>query len=185
MHKPFLSLVLPLILTALFMAGCTPSYDHEVVSVRGTEDPAVKQKKVTAWYSNYTHVSYSRGHGTQVSYHAPGGRVYLWYPGNRVVLSGRWKTEIEKVVRPRGGGLSEAQRTYTKINICYKYGPNTYNPVTGNKGGRWNCWPAVIDRRAYTSDTRKGDVFGLSRRTQPPFVLSRDKTSISKLLKKI
>ena len=30
-------------------------------------------------------------HGTQIVYHAPNGRSFLWYPGNRTAVPARWE----------------------------------------------------------------------------------------------
>ena len=49
------------------------------------------------------------------------GKAYLWYPGNQRIVVGEWKTQAD----PRG-------QSYTQL--CYRYGPNTYNPVTRSRG---------------------------------------------------
>ena len=109
----------------------------------------------------YTNMSVDGGHGTQVEYLTTGGRSYLWYPGNRIILEGRWK---------RQGS-----------DICFAYSANSYNPVTGARGGGWECmsfplyWGAVDERMA-------GDIFALQSRQAVPFVLSRDRTTLEALL---
>ncbi|MFT3765155.1 MAG: hypothetical protein QM820_06515 [Minicystis sp.] len=60
---------------------------------------------------------YDTSHGNQVEYYGEGGRCYLWYPGNRVVLAGEWRVDEEF--------------------LYFRYGKNTYNPVTGQRGGGW------------------------------------------------
>jgi len=109
----------------------------------------------------YTNMSFDGGHGTQVEYVATGGTSYLWYPGNSVVLEGHWKRQVS--------------------DICFAYGANTYNPVTGVRGGSWECMPfrlywGSIDERM------KGDIFALQGRRGVPFILSRDRTSLESLL---
>ena len=111
-------------------------------------------------FINKTRVSFGPGHGTQVSYMRGDGAVFLWYPGNRVVLRGRWRTD---------------GRT-----ICFRYGPNTYNPVTGRAGAEWECRPSDVFART-TVDRVAGDVFGLARRNAVPFVLAPDRTTIADL----
>jgi hypothetical protein len=111
-----------------------------------------------------TALSYDRGHGTQVEFLRRGGAAYLWYPGNKVVLRGHWRSE----------GVAPAQR------MCFKYGPNTYNPVTHVYGDVWECEPI----RVYVStlmEQQLGDVFGLSRRRAVPFVLPPRRTTIEQL----
>jgi hypothetical protein len=111
-------------------------------------------------FLNKTRVTFGPGHGTQVSYTRSDGAIFLWYPGNRVVLRGRWAV--------RSG------------HICFLYGPNTYNPVTGQAGGRWNCRPAETRARNLV-DRVNGDVFGLATRNAVPFVLAPDRTTIADL----
>lgn len=109
----------------------------------------------------YTNMSVDSGHGTQVEYLATGGKSYLWYPGNTIILEGRWKRQGP--------------------DICFAYGKNTYNPVTGARGGGWECmpfrlyWGAVDERMA-------GDIFTLQGRGAVPFVLSRNRTTLETLL---
>lgn len=110
--------------------------------------------------SNVTVMHYSRGHGTQVEYLGSNGMSYLWYPGNRAVLSAPWK--------------------YQKNQICYRYGKRTYNPVTREPGGRWECQPIATSKQS-TVETAKGDVFGLSKRRAVPFVLPKARTTLSTL----
>lgn len=114
--------------------------------------------------ANQTIMTYSPGHGTRVEYYDKQGGTWLWYPGNKVVLPGRWKTE-------RG-------------NICFGYTSNSYNPVTGHSGAGWECqslkiFESVVVERA------AGDVFGLAKRQKPPFSLPKRRTSIEALTKRL
>jgi len=87
--------------------------------------------------------------------------VYLWYPGNSIVLKGHWKRQ--------GTG------------ICFEHGANTYNPVTGVQGVNWEC----ISFRIYwggIGERMKGDIFALRGRSGVPFVLSKDRTTLEALL---
>ena len=115
-------------------------------------------------------------HGTQVSYATADGRSYLWYPGNNAVLAGRWKTE-ERSIELRRGGEVVARKSQPRI--CYDYGPNTYNPATGNSSG-WEC-TNFINLQMGGGETQAGDVFGLSRRKTVPFVLSKEPATIDSL----
>lgn len=110
--------------------------------------------------SDVTVMSYGRGHGTQVEYLGSNGMSYLWYPGNRVVLPAPWK--------------------YQKDQICYLYGSNTYNPVTKERGGKWECQPIATSKLTRV-ETARGDVFGLAKRRAVPFVLPRARTTLSTL----
>lgn len=119
-----------------------------------------------------THMSFSRGHGTQVSFMHPDGLEFLWYPGNSVIVQGKWELRSTQ---------TESARDHT--DLCFQYGANTYNPVTKQWGGRWECRPAAIVART-TIERAPGDVFGLARRPAVPFVLSRERTTIKELRRK-
>lgn len=99
-----------------------------------------------------TYLSFSRSHGFQVEHLASGGRAFLWYPGNTNVVVGEWKTEDRL--------------------ICYRYGSNTYNPATGQRGGFWNCRSRDLSSRINTA-LLCGDPFGLIDGGKVPYVLQR------------
>ncbi|MGC4024338.1 MAG: hypothetical protein QM744_03815 [Mesorhizobium sp.] len=104
-------------------------------------------------------------HGTQIEYLSPDGSTYLWYPGNAAVLPGRWKL----------------QKQYYGSEICFLYGSYTYNPVTRQTGGNWECDIAayyLLDR----DEIVDGDPLKLSKRI--PYVLPANKNiSIAEAMK--
>lgn len=112
----------------------------------------------------YTNMSRDTAHGTQIEYLSTRGEAFLWYPGNSVILQGRWK---------RDGS-----------DICFAYGGNTYNPATGQRGGGWECmpfrlqWGAVVERMP-------GDILGLAQRREVPFRLGRGVTTLEKVLARV
>ena len=112
----------------------------------------------------YTNLSFDPGHGTQIEYISPEGGAYLWYPGNSVILPGRWKLDDGR--------------------MCFAYGPNTYNPVTGTSGGDWECASVAFYFRPIT-ERAKGDVLGLQGRGRVPFDLPREQTSLAEIAKLI
>lgn len=123
-------------LFALFLA-CAPA--------RGPA-PSVADDDLAYRFSGKTVLFYDPSHGNQVEYYDPIGRCYLWYPTNNVALAGEWRTEGP--------------------NICFRYGDNTYNPVTGDHGGSWDC--SSIEQQASTVvDAVPGDAFGLSSEDIP------------------
>lgn len=119
-------------------------------------------------FAGVTFVHYNRGHGTQVEYMAKNGKAHLFYPGNKIVLHGRWK--LERTDKPK------------VFNLCFSY-PNSYNPLTGHTVG-WECQPAGF---ALTDvvDSVDGDVLGLAKRDAVPFVLSKRKARLADLLRKV
>ena len=116
--------------------------------------------------TNVTTVSFSPGHGTQVEYVAAGGSNFLWYPGNPIVLPGYWK-----IVGGNRGRTTE---------ICFVYGQNTYNPITGVVGAQWECEPTA-QYLGLQTERAKGDIFGLAHRSAVPFALSRGQTTLEQL----
>jgi hypothetical protein len=112
-----------------------------------------------------TNMSFSAGHGTQVEFTARDGSSYLVYPGNRNVLKGHWKLQEDK-----------ARHTTA---ICFIYGPNSYNPVTRQRGG-WECAPAAI-YAAGLVEQANGDLLGLAKAGPVPFQLSHQRTTLKSL----
>ena len=106
----------------------------------------------TKYISDTTRIVFnSRQHGTQIKYHDANGSSYLWYPGNRTIVPGKWQ------IRAQDGGGSR---------LCYRYGSNTFNPATGISGGEWEC------RRFGALDVSggsaiKGDPFALASGSIP------------------
>lgn len=116
--------------------------------------------------ANMTMMSYDRQHGTQVEYIAKNGRTYLLYPGNKGIVKGEWK--LNRTDKPK------------VFEMCFRYPSNSYKPATKQSGGSWECQAAGF-YLAGTSEHATGDVLRLSKSTNVPFVLSKRKTSLSKL----
>ena len=129
---------------------------------------------------NKTVRHYSPQHGTQVEYHSADGRAFLWYPGNPMILRGQWRVEevpnVPKLweVPPGSGNIVER----TLFQPCYRYGANTYNPVTRNHGDKWECSGFFTG----FGEARGGDLFGLARGGAVPFVLGKQRHSYDELL---
>lgn len=101
-----------------------------------------------------TFLTYGNQHGYQVEYFGTKGDIYLWYPGNRGVLSGQWKI--------RGNGRF----------LCHRYNTLALNPVTNLRENDWGCRPR---QNFEVAATIAGDVFGLSARRRVPHILYRCK----------
>ncbi|TBW37051.1 hypothetical protein EYW49_12950 [Siculibacillus lacustris] len=130
---------------------------------------------VKRFMSDTTYRSYSDGHGNQIEYATPGGRVFLWYPGNRVILPGHWKVVHEPIRVPTQGIDCRAPKL---VQLCFQYGAETYNPVTGSRGLAWECQPFELFRKTRVEVVR-GDPLGLASMKQPPFVLPRNDRPIA------
>lgn len=140
-------------------------------------------QEVRRHYSDRTTLFHSSEHGTQVEYATADGRVFLWYPGNRDVISGRWRVEeIGPVLVRHEGKAADAGKPKKLAKICFQYASNSYNPVTRQRGGSWSC-TLYGSLKASTRESRSGDVFNLAN-GRIPFVLSREETTIEALLKR-
>ena len=129
------------------LPSCVPQTEGDsgqsTVDVRGVE--------LRSLLSDATAVHYDTGHGTQVEYMSADGLAYLWYPGNRSIVPGEWHVRIGP--RPLGPGPESrnaigpyavfeqdpTQPVESTLYICFRYGPDTYNPVTRMRGGNWEC----------------------------------------------
>ena len=118
-----------------------------------------------------TIMTYGWAHGTQIEYVATDGRAYLWYPGNSRAVPSLWE------VQHRGLFTSSFHR------ICGKYPTRSYNPVTREYGGYWQC-DSINAWAKRIPETREGDIFNLSS-GKVPWVLSKDKTTFDELLAKM
>ena len=104
------------------------------------------------------------GHGTQIEYYAPDGRAYLWYPGNSRAVRSRWKL----------------QRGNERYRLCSRYPSASYNPITREHGGNWQC----ENLGSYASrirEIRQSDIFGLETGSVP-WPLEKADTTFDKLL---
>jgi hypothetical protein len=143
---------------------------------------------VRAFKTDRTTTTWSAGYGLQISYTSPDGRVYLWYPGNNVILQGEWKVEPStgltgNVVIVEDGEQSVV-RPIDSAQVCFKYGANTVDGVSRSPGGRFSC-QGFAYFKGVQRENRKGDVFGLMGRSQAPFVLPKDENKIANILKKM
>jgi hypothetical protein len=105
--------------------------------------------------SNTTIMTAGGGHGTQIEYLAANGTTSLWYPQNTVLVPGRWKVVDDKAGVPI---------------MCFLYGPNTYNPVTREVGGAWECNSTVQSYLMRVFQIASGDPFRLGS-GRLPFVM--------------
>ena len=132
---------------------------------------------------NTTRSSHNYAHGTQIEFHAANGRSYLWYPGNNTIVPALWRIAegSERIIVHVQTASGVEVRKAVIPEICYLYPGSSFNPVTNQRGGGWDC--RSIKRFRYsTVESRKGDVFGLSRSAFPPFILTNDRTTIDAIL---
>ena len=130
--------------------------------------PAIGYAETKSLIANMTMMTYDRGHGTQVEYLGANGKTHLLYPGNTVIVKGSWK--LVKTANPR------------VFDMCFRYPSNSYNPATGQTGGAWECRPAGFYLRDIV-DRQSGDILGLAKRNDVPFVLAKRKTRLVDLVR--
>ena len=154
---------------------------YELVTKPGPMEQAEFRKMLVG----KTWLSYDGRHGTQVTFIAADGRAFLWYPGNTVILPSRWTISERKdsfLYRHPGGAGQSFHMLQTAV-ICFQYGPNTYNPVTGNRSRPECGTPGTWQRTHF--DERPGDPLGLARMKAPPFVLDKQKTTFDDLIARV
>ncbi len=132
-----------LLILAMALAACTPPPPAEKVAAG-----AIFPRKV-----NVTYLSFDPYHGFQVNYLHEDGTAWLWYPGNRTGVPELWKTEGD--------------------NICFKHPSRSYNPVTKQSGGKWQCQKQIISLNLNVAEL-DGDVFNL-RTGRVPYPLPKCK----------
>ena len=147
------------IFLSLFLQACEPVTPDERREFALRKEITSSPEALIRALSNSTVVSrdpnqFIQQHGTQVEYHASNGTSYLWYPGNSRVVVGNWQVQA--------GGIFGA-------NLCYRYGANTYNPITNESGGSWNCSPALSSDK----DILKGNPFNLKPGSVPLIISDR------------
>lgn len=140
------------------------------ITAAKAEGDAIGYAETKSIIANETMMTYDPGHGTQVEYIAKNGKTYLLYPGNAKIVKGQWK--LDRTANPN------------VFNLCFRYPSNSYNPVTKQAGGGWDCQPAGFYLMG-VRDHLQGDVLGLSKSAQVPFVLEKRKTKLSDLMRKL
>lgn len=153
--------------------------------VAGSPKAEADPETIAAFLADRTFLTYSPQHGPQIEYISRGGTTYLWYPGNDVVLRGSatvlWESASAEIDDPQEGRY----RGQIKLSyLCFRYAANTYNPATNHRGGGYECSPYATQRVA-VKESGKGDIFGLASRSEAPFPLGRDATTLSALQKRL
>ena len=117
--------------------GSRPTVVHTDLAVWGHRqtERLMEREDVTAAQArtllvDKTRLSFSSQHGPQVAYARPDGAIFLWYPGNAVVLQGRWEIRENVTDYMRAG---ELLRSLKSADVCFQYGANTYNPATAQR----------------------------------------------------
>lgn len=125
---------------ALLLAACESPY----VSYPAVKALADTEGAPARFLADTTVHTFDPYHLNQYEYLAPDGTTALLYPGNIAPVRGYWQV--------RGKGEFDAK-------MCFLYGPNTYNPVTHERGGRWEC-DDLTDYLYRAEEIYDGDVFG-------------------------
>ena len=119
------------------------------IEIRELDNDQIRER-LKETLSDVTSIVKQTGHGIYVEYTAPDGRLFMWYPGNAVVVTGAW-------------GISES---FAPPRACFRYF-SAYHGVTGEYEPN-ECVAAVQTlSEAYVIDKRAGDVFELSTKGIP------------------
>jgi hypothetical protein len=100
---------------------------------------------LNAELSNQTNILYQRGHGVYAEFSAADGRLLMWYPGNRMVVTGSW------AVVPMDG----------VPKACFHYN-GAVNPVTGAYEPTECVDPVQTLSRSGVLANRTEDIFNLA-----------------------
>ena len=150
-----------LALAATFcVTACAPVTSNypAVDTTQLQSDPSAPLSEASARsiYANRTMITFGP-HGTQIEYHKPNGTSFLWYPGNQSAVPAAWKVEM------RENGHS----------VCWKYPSSSFNPLTQQAGGKFECSPDFVYFYGLT-EVVVGDPFRLASGALP-FPLPKDK----------
>ena len=148
--------ILAFLSASMFLSACANDFTQEKITARRAAAAQVhKMAETPSVVQNFlsdTTTKVWNAHGTQIEYLAANGRTILWYPGNVSGVSGRWKLQMASY----------------GLEMCFLYGEGSFNPVTGQKGGSWECDMAayyILNRDEIVS----GDPLHLSQ--QIPYTL--------------
>lgn len=136
------------VVMALVLASCSPSTSVAQTLLLNvfsfSQNPTEMRQQLAGRTAKFD----DPGHGTQIEFFHSNGRAYLWYPGNTAAVPSEWK--IEAGASPNASAV-----------ICFRYPNRSYNPVTQQFGGRWECRPSTVFGRNMTA-LIQGDEFNLS-----------------------
>jgi len=139
---------------AAFLAGARTRMDEAAAKVRGMAKAEIVSG-MTGAVSNQTHLILQQGHGVYLEYTDAQGRLFMWYPGNKNVVSGTWKV----------------MDTYSPPRTCFKY-LNAVHGVTGQYEPNECVPPEQVIGRPYDLGVRAGDPFNLAS-GKIPYVKSK------------
>lgn len=117
----------------------------------------IKGEKVKYPEPGITYITDSPQHGYQISYLGTDNRYWLWYPGNRRLLTGTWEA--------------------TSYRICFRYTVPTYNPASrvSKRAGQASC-TLIGSVGSLVFSSIKGDFFHLSSGKLPYRRMACDNT---------
>ncbi len=146
------------------LSACTSGPNPQSLQTDPNAPPSVEAARTI--FANRTMITHGI-HGTQIEYHRPDGRSFLWYPGNAVSVPAKWE------VRPYLGRKSH--------EICWQYPSRSKNGITGlSSGGRWQCTPSQYFFSS-VKEVLEGDPFNLAS-GRVPYRLQRDRLTARQLI---
>lgn len=148
--------VLAFLLVVALLGGCVSSNNTRSNLKQAIDE--VKSRDIR--FPDYpqagkTYLSFSHGHGFQVTYLAKNNQSFLWYPGNRDSVSAEYR-QVFGAKKPL---------------ICWRYPTASFNPVTQSFGGQFKCTSLEMSQKTIVA-ALDGDPFGLQH-GKVPHVLDR------------
>ena len=147
----YLPKVLWIVSIFITLSACT--FGPSAQSLQADPEASPTLETAQTVFSNRTRVTHNSWYGTQIEYHHPDGRSFLWFPGNKSAVPANWE------VRPFSFGAGSHE-------ICWQYPTSSKNAVTGVRGGNWECYPDSVYNADLTS-ALVGDPFGLASMEVP------------------
>ncbi|NRB00832.1 MAG: hypothetical protein HRU32_13610, partial [Rhodobacteraceae bacterium] len=131
----------------LVLTACSPSPQPRTLPLDQrfsfSNDPSEMRRQLAGRTAKFD----GPAHGTQIEFFHPNGKAYLWYPGNTSAVPSEWRIEAGIAAK------SDAR-------ICFRYPNQSYNPVTRQFGGKWECSVSAVFRQDMTA-LIEGDEFDL------------------------
>lgn len=136
------------------LAGCNGPFLSDI-----TRNPVIGDYPAP----DTTYLLFDPGQGFRIEHYDASGKTQLWAP-NAAVIKGHWRLVDEHRIREMGLYMQRAGEV-----LCLYFG---VRPASTLGDQDWECRPRLRAADAAVAQLR-GDAFGLTNRSVPPFALDR------------